>query len=635
MSEFQLYVLNKDLPNVLAEMQSFGGVSFRNLNKQAHEEFKQVESNYDFQENRRLQEYIKKTIAAIEKHEKHTMTIKDRKKQSRHLLDKLSYEELMMKAQEIDIDELLSIYAEDYDSMDHTPSDFTEYKPWSHQKLDVDVLHEFVNTQPILRTFKSENRIALEEELASCNAIYYMIKEEEAESILIAIVSKSNCDDMEVFDEMFKMDKRSARSLELQDEVAYMQNAASSILKKRVSIEENYHSSFEIKEQLRIYYEYLRNIEVLEKSKENFIASDHFVVIGGYVEDEYANAFKEKMEEVSNQHCEIQTTAAKSDNPEVPVKLKNKGVFKTFEIITNMYSIPRYDEIDPTPYLSIFYAVFFGMMLADVGYGLVIGIGAFLLSKSNRVSPNMKPLLRFLSVLSIPTIIWGFVYGSFFSGAIPLHAYIDLNNDFYTVLLLSLVFGIVHLFFGLALKGYLHIRNGKPLYVIFDVVFWYMALVGAIILVSGMFTDIFNDYRHIAKIIMIIGMVGIVLTNGREAKSIPGKFASGLYSLYGISNYIGDIVSYSRLMALGLAGSSIAMAFNMIIELLSGFGIPGIIGGAIFFFIGHGFNMFISGLSAYVHSARLTYVEFFGKFYTGGGVPFQPFRASATYIQIL
>ena len=161
-----------------------------------------------------------------------------------------------------------------------------------------------------------------------------------------------------------------------------------------------------------------------------------------------------------------------------------------------------------------------------------------------------------------------------------------------------------------------------------------MTLIGAIVLVSQIFTDMLKQYNSIAIPMMVVGMVGIVLTNGRDAKTLGGKLISGLYSLYGITNYVGDIVSYSRLMALGLAGASIGVAFNMMIDMVSGMGFISVILGSIIFMIGHTFNLLISGLSSYVHAARLTYVEFFGKFFVGGGKAFKPFTVSPTYIKI-
>ena len=160
-----------------------------------------------------------------------------------------------------------------------------------------------------------------------------------------------------------------------------------------------------------------------------------------------------------------------------------------------------------------------------------------------------------------------------------------------------------------------------------------MAITGGIVtLISGPL-KLGSNVSNISMWVMIIGMLGIFLTGGREAKSIGGKFGGGLYSLYGISSYVGDFVSYSRLMALGLSGGFIAQAMNMISGMLSTTWI-GMVFVPVVFIGGHLFNMFISFLGAYVHTSRLIYVEFFGKFYEGGGKPFKEFRTESKYINI-
>ena len=171
------------------------------------------------------------------------------------------------------------------------------------------------------------------------------------------------------------------------------------------------------------------------------------------------------------------------------------------------------------------------------------------------------------------------------------------------------------MFTALGMKAYMYIRDGKVLDAIYDVVFWYMALGGPIA-----YALIGNK---ICLYVMAVGMVGIVLFAGRDAKSIGGRLGSGVYELYGISSWVGDFVSFLRLMALVLSGGFVAYAVNVIVKMLFGAGIGGIIGGILVFVVFQLFNMFLSYLSAYVHSLRLIYVEMFGKFYEGGGAKFR------------
>ncbi|NLY37655.1 MAG: V-type ATP synthase subunit I, partial [Tissierellia bacterium] len=319
---------------------------------------------------------------------------------------------------------------------------------------------------------------------------------------------------------------------------------------------------------------------------------------------------------------------------DVPVLLENNALADTFSGITSMYAMPRYNEIDPTPLLAPFYWIFFGMMGADVGYGLLLLVLSALVLKFVPLQEGMRKNLKFFFYLSISLVIWGFIYGSFMGGLIPLKGLIDTNKDFTTLLILSLIMGMIHLFFGLGIKGYMLIRDKKYMDTVYDVLFWFMAIVGGIVFLLAIALALDPILKTTGKWVMIAGMLGIVAFAGRESESIGGRLGTGLYELYGISSYVGDFVSYSRLMALGLSGGFIALSINIIVNLVIDKGIFGLVAGVIIFVVFHLFNIFLSMLSAYVHTSRLTYVEFFGKFYEGGGKAFKLFKTQPKYIDI-
>ncbi len=350
---------------------------------------------------------------------------------------------------------------------------------------------------------------------------------------------------------------------------------------------------------------------------------------------------------------EAEDPAADED---VPVLMRNNGYSSPLEPVIESYSLPGKGEFDPSFLTSLFYYAMFGLMLSDAAYGILMaGACAFVLIKFKNMEAGTRKSMKLFLYCGIATIISGFLFGSFFGDAPHVIGETFLGkpdaglkalwfepiNDPIRMLSFCFLVGLIHLFTGLGAKLYVYIKNGQILDGIYDVVFWFMLVGGAVfyLLSMEMITNMLRlnfimpaAVGKAAAVIAIIGAVGIVFTGGRESRNWGKRIAKGLYAVYGVTGYLSDLLSYSRLLALGLATSVISSLFNKMGSMFGG-GFFGAIMFVIVFLIGHALNIAINALGAYVHTNRLQYVEFFGKFYEGGGRKFRPYQATTKYFK--
>lgn len=333
-----------------------------------------------------------------------------------------------------------------------------------------------------------------------------------------------------------------------------------------------------------------------------------------------------KQELVEKFDCCVYTTPGDKKTG-IPILLKNNALVEPFESITAMYSLPHSSNVDPNTVVAIFFFTFYGMMLSDAGYGVLMTLACwFVLSKYNP-DGEIGKMLRMFRLCGVSTTIWGLVFGSIFGGLVPFQGLLNPLEDVQPLMAMSILFGIAHLYVGLGMKGYMYIRDGNPLAVIWDVISWYLFLTGLIILVAPSVMPSVDPQLLVAgEYMALVGFVILFLTQGRNEKGLFKKAFEGVSCLHGVIGYFGDILSYLRLMALCLSTGVIAIVINLLGE-MSGVVLAVIIGT-----VGHMINLLINALGAYVHTSRLQYVEFFGKFYEGGGTAFKPFKLNTKYV---
>ncbi|MGI6545784.1 MAG: V-type ATP synthase subunit I [Fastidiosipilaceae bacterium] len=388
-------------------------------------------------------------------------------------------------------------------------------------------------------------------------------------------------------------------------------------------------------DSFKLLYESLQNSKVRLESHDLTLRTQRLILLEGYVPFDSVDLLESGCAAACVEPYDLDVREVARDDSqveEVPVLLRNNAVVRPFESIIETFSTPRYDEVDPTPLMMPWYCLTFGMMMGDLGYGVVILLLTTLALKLFKLKDGTRDFLRFFQILSIPTIIAGACYGSLFATSIP--GLINPTEQYMEMLILSIVIGLLMLFFGLGVKAYIAIRDGDPLGAVYDALSWYLLLIGGIFLLAGDTLGLPPILKVIGKWMMLLGALLVIFFSARDEKHFGPRLGWGMYNLYGISSWVGDLVSYTRIAALALSGAFIGYAVNLISNMVMGSGVIGFVAGLIILVIFHAFNLFLSGLSGYVHSMRLVYVEFFGKFFEGGGVTFKRFRAENKYLKV-
>ena len=370
-------------------------------------------------------------------------------------------------------------------------------------------------------------------------------------------------------------------------------------------------------------------------------STERIIYFNGYVPEGKSEELKFEIE--SRFIASVELIQPDFENEDVPVLIKSTSFASGVESVTNMYSVPSNDDVDPNPVMGFFYYSLFGLMLSDAGYGILMVIFGLLMKYKFKVTGAKRKTANFAFYCGLSTMIWGALFGSWFGDLIPticttfLHMenppnlviWFDPKEDSMKLLLYSFLFGIIHLFVGLAIRFYNLCRHRDFVSAFCDTIPVYVFISGFAIVAKDFIEPVSEAAKSVGTKLLIVGAVLIVLTAGHSAKNIVGKLGGGLYGLYNTTTgYMSDILSYSRLLALNLVTGVIAMVVNLLAAM------PGnILIFIVIFIIGHGVNLAINLIGTYVHTNRLQYVEFFSKFYEGGGRSFTPFKLDTNYLR--
>jgi V/A-type H+-transporting ATPase subunit I len=384
---------------------------------------------------------------------------------------------------------------------------------------------------------------------------------------------------------------------------------------------------------------------------EKVVASKRLGVAHGYVPARELENFRAEV--AAKYEGEVLAEDPKPEE-DVPVKITTGRFMKPARLLVNMFGVPLYNSIDPTPFLALVFLAFFGICYSDAVYGIMLIIISWLLRRRFRYNEGLKNFFTLFIYGGVSTFIFGALLGSW---AANLSDFLPPGNILAKIrgwvpsfdplgkpiiaLVITIGIGVANQYFGLVMRMWRDWRRGDKAGAVCDGGLWFFYLTGVIILVSTMFTEVPALAVKIAVWLLIIGAIGLVLTQGRTEKTLFAKFLVGVVSLYGImgsygvTSFVGDVLSYSRLLALGLTTGIVGMSFNILADILSkvpSIGLALFIGMVIF---GHTFNFMMSIIGAFVHSARLILLEFFGRFYEVGGLRYEPFGFRSERVELI
>ncbi|MBU0668327.1 V-type ATP synthase subunit I [Patescibacteria group bacterium] len=571
----------------------------------------------------------------------------------------LSDEEIAEKAKNFDYDAIVKKCYEIEGQITTAKNELTAannelatYKPWEKLKAGLQNLKGTKTTGVILGALKTqvaENAI-LEIENVSPLTSVEKVKEEAVNSYLIIVFDKEVEKDIRKTLSEFKFAETEAPA-----EHGPIKDYINKIEENIEKNESNLKKADEELKKLALHMDDLKAVhDYMGWQKEKIEAIQKFgntqkvFIISGWIETKKRPQLEEALNNETNEFSIMEIQPDEGEAP--PVIIKNSNFTSPFETLTFMYGLPKHDEMDPTPYLSIFFVVFFALCLTDAAYGIVLFACTALALKFMKMGDGMKRLVKLLMYCGITTAVIGAIFGGWFGleakNMPDFMTYTAANGEkmFFlqqinavtnplAVLILALGLGFLQIVVGVYMKFIHNFRHGSKKDAIMDTGTWAFMLTGIgfyILAAAGLLPGL----AELAKWWVLIAAVGLILTQGRDKKNIIARLLSGVLSLYGLVGYMSDVLSYSRLLALGLATTIIGLAVNVITGLAGNLPYIGWIFAIVIFIGGHIFNLVINTLGSFIHAGRLQFVEFFSKFMEGGGKEFKPLTKKNKYVFI-
>ena len=594
-------------------------------------------------------DYLSNFIDKPKKSDKPTTTTKyvyDYKKLPL-LFSRFDYKKIYSKCKELD-DKLKELKNRE----NHLVKTQEHLKEWKELDIKVEDLEGTKNTKIIVGTLSSKDFISclegikkigkeieinkFAEDKKQCKIMIVSISEYYV--LIKKVLDKYNFNSFQIHIEFTKTPKNILEDISKE---------LKSIKEKRGIISDASRKLYRENLSLYLAFDYLSLLKSRKDIEIYLKMTKKVIIIEGWILEKNIDIMKKRLFNKTN---ELEIIFSDPDeNDDIPVALDNNKFVEPFESITELYGIPKYKEFDPTPLFAPFYFIFFGMCLSDAGYGLIIAALSYFSLSKFKFEGTVKKFFELFFLGGLSTFIMGAIMGSWMGDTlnylpknilfiktflIDTISLLDPIKNPMPLLLISLSLGVIQIYTGIIIKFIANVKENKIKTGLMDQGSWLLLISGLLLFILANSVDSLAGLKIITKYIIWAGLLSVVITQGRSNKNIILKAAGGVLSLYDIIGYFSDILSYSRLFALGLSTAVLAVVVNNFVMLFKDIPFIGIILAALVFIIGHLFNMVISGMGAFIHSTRLQYVEYFTKFYEGGGTPFKPFQVITKYIKI-
>ncbi len=529
---------------------------------------------------------------------------------------------------------------------ENTSAQIQHLLPWQNMQTPVEEIDSLQNAT-VLTGFLSEKNFLEAEKKLSTLAVFHRVSQTNSTIVFYAVCFKENTQEVQKF----------LRSLEFEAvNFTGLKGTASQLVKehkeKLIDIErELVDAHKQAKEisggllDLEIMADYYHNALSKHKAQMTSPQSEQVFLFEGWVKK---NDFPELKRIVKQFDASSVTEIPAGKDEEAPVEIDNPKFLKPFETVTRLYGMPHSTSVDPTAFLAPFFAIFMGLCVADVGYGLILAVALWWLAR--KIQAGKSAIMLFF-ICSFTTIFAGLITGSWFADTIT--ALIPQNSKAFTVLnsiknkfllvdpltqaktfmLLTIVIGYIQIMFGFCIAMVRNLMQKNFIAAICDQIVWLVFLNNFVVLGIIKSGNLPAWMMPVSVTIAIICALTILLFAVREG-TWGSRIGMGAFQLFSTVFYVGDILSYLRLMALAMVGAGFGMAINVLVKMLMDVPYIGFIAGAILFVVGHTFNVALSLLGAFVHSMRLQFVEFFPKFFVGGGSDFRPLTKEYKHIVI-